>query len=77
MIFHELKLELTTAPFLTSPTTRKEFELFCEASHEGLGCILMQERKAITKIAWAQASNAWLKINSHCLCIENLATLPN
>ena len=38
---------LTEAPILTQPETGKEFVIYNDASHVGLGCVLMQERKVI------------------------------
>lgn len=45
--FQELKKRLTTAPVLTLPDIRKDFEIFCDASRQGLGCVLMQDRKVV------------------------------
>nr|ABA94769.1 retrotransposon protein, putative, Ty3-gypsy subclass [Oryza sativa Japonica Group] len=45
--FQELKKRLTTAPVLTLPDIRKDFEIFCDASRQGLGCVLMQEQKVV------------------------------
>lgn len=45
--FQELKCRITTARILALPTLEKEFEVLCDASHQGLGCILMQEWKVI------------------------------
>src|SRR5512137_2738275 len=45
--FQEMKKRLTTAPVLTLPDIRKDFEIFCDASRQGLGCVLMQERKVV------------------------------
>jgi hypothetical protein len=45
--FQELKKRLTTAPVLTLPDTSKPFEIFCDASRTGLGCVLMQDRKVV------------------------------
>ena len=45
--FQELKKRLTTAPVLVLPDVRKDFEIFCDASRQGLGCVLMQERKVV------------------------------
>ena len=41
--FQTLKTKLTTAPVLVLPDTTKDFVIFCDASHQGLGCVLMQE----------------------------------
>ncbi|WVZ50491.1 hypothetical protein U9M48_001737 [Paspalum notatum var. saurae] len=46
--FDELKKRLTTAPVLTLPNLTKSFTVYCDASKEGLGCVLMQEGKVIT-----------------------------
>ncbi|XP_022641613.1 uncharacterized protein LOC106773250 [Vigna radiata var. radiata] len=45
--FQELKQKLTSAPVLTIPDTGKPFEVFCDASHQGLGCVLMQEKRVV------------------------------
>ncbi|WVZ89701.1 hypothetical protein U9M48_036070 [Paspalum notatum var. saurae] len=41
--FDELKKRLTTALVLTLPDLTKSFNVYCDASKEGLGCVLMQE----------------------------------
>ncbi|WVZ49106.1 hypothetical protein U9M48_000487 [Paspalum notatum var. saurae] len=41
--FDELKKRLTTTPVLTLPDPAKSFTVYCDASKEGLGCVLMQE----------------------------------
>ncbi|WVZ58463.1 hypothetical protein U9M48_008738 [Paspalum notatum var. saurae] len=45
--FDELKRRLTTAPVLTLPDLTKSFTVYCDASEEGLGCVLMREGKVI------------------------------
>ncbi|WVZ49314.1 hypothetical protein U9M48_000683 [Paspalum notatum var. saurae] len=45
--FDELKKRLTTAPVLTLPDLTKSFTVYCDASKEGLGCVLMQEGNVI------------------------------
>ncbi|WVZ71282.1 hypothetical protein U9M48_019884 [Paspalum notatum var. saurae] len=42
--FDELKKRLTTAPVLTLPDLTKSFTVYCDASKEGLGCVLMRGR---------------------------------
>ncbi|XP_052730515.1 uncharacterized protein LOC108324528 [Vigna angularis] len=45
--FQELKRKLTSTPVLVIPGTAKPFEVYCDASHQGLSCVLMQERRAV------------------------------
>jgi hypothetical protein len=45
--FEELKKRLTTTPILVMPDIHKGFDVYCDASHLGLGCVLMQEGKVI------------------------------
>ena len=40
--FQELKDKLTSAPVLTLLEGKKGFVVHCEASRDGLGCVLMQ-----------------------------------
>jgi hypothetical protein len=45
--FEELKRRLTTAPVLVMPDLQKGFDTYCDASRQGLGCVLMQEGHVI------------------------------
>jgi hypothetical protein len=45
--FEELKKRLTTAPVLAMPDIYKSFDIYCDASKQGLGCVLMQEGHVI------------------------------
>src|SRR5438477_1735013 len=54
--FQQLKTLLTTAPVLTQPNVAKPFDVYCDASGTGLGCVLMQEGKVV-----AYASRQWRK----------------
>jgi len=45
--FKEFKRRLANTPVLTIPYTNKSFETFGDASHQGLGCVLMQNKKVV------------------------------
>jgi hypothetical protein len=45
--FEELKIRLTTAPVLIMPDIHKGFDVYCDASQQGLGCVMMQEGKVV------------------------------
>ena len=45
--FDELKQRLTTEPVLTLPSGSEGFTVYCDASRQGLGCVLMQRDRVI------------------------------
>nr|GEZ49855.1 putative reverse transcriptase domain-containing protein [Tanacetum cinerariifolium] len=45
--FPLLKQKLCSAPILALPEGRKNFMVYCDASHKGLGVVLMQKEKVI------------------------------
>jgi hypothetical protein len=45
--FHTLRKLLTTAPVLAQPDSTKPFDVYCDASGTGLGCVLMQNNWVI------------------------------
>jgi len=49
--FEELKRRLTNAPVLTIPDTNQSFEVLCDASYQGLGCVLMQNKKIVAYVS--------------------------
>ena len=38
---------MTIAPVLTLPDIHKKFQVYCDASRLGLGCVLMQDGKVV------------------------------
>jgi hypothetical protein len=46
--FEELKKHLTTVPILVLPDLSKKFDTYCDASRQGLGCVLMQDGQCRT-----------------------------
>jgi hypothetical protein len=45
--FHTLRNHLTTTPVLAQPDVSKPFDIYCDASGTGLGCVLMQNNQVI------------------------------
>ena len=45
--FEELKKRLTSAPILIVPERGIGYTVYCDASHDGLGCVLMQDGKVV------------------------------
>src|SRR5438132_1119929 len=45
--FQELKTRLTSAPVLVLPDIHKDFTVYCDASRQGLRCVLMQDGKIV------------------------------
>ena len=46
--FHTLRAQLTIAPVLAQPDNTKPFDVYCDASGTGLGCVLMQNNRVIS-----------------------------
>ncbi|WVZ60327.1 hypothetical protein U9M48_010370 [Paspalum notatum var. saurae] len=42
------KDKLTTTPVLTLPDLQKNFVVYCDASRQGLGCVLMQDNRVVS-----------------------------
>ena len=42
-----MKRRLTTAPVLTLPDIHRDFVIYFDAFQQGIGCVLMQDRKVI------------------------------
>jgi hypothetical protein len=45
--FNTLRQHLTTTPVLAQPDNTRPFEVYCDASGTGLGCVLMQDNGVI------------------------------
>jgi hypothetical protein len=60
--FWELKKRLTTAPVLVMPDMEKSFSIYCDASGQGLRCVLMQDGHVV-----AYASRQLRKLEEHYL----------
>jgi hypothetical protein len=46
--FQTLRQHLTTTPMLAQPDNAKSFDVYCDASGTGLGCVLIQDNRVIT-----------------------------
>jgi ribonuclease HI len=46
--FEELKKQLTLAPMIILPDVSKTFDIYYDASRQGLGCVLMQEGRVVS-----------------------------
>jgi hypothetical protein len=46
--FEELKKHLTIVLVLVLPDLSKKFDIYCDASRQGLGCILMQDGQVVS-----------------------------
>ncbi|KAK1681539.1 hypothetical protein QYE76_042387 [Lolium multiflorum] len=61
--FQKLKTKLTTTPILIMPDITKPFDVYCDASKIGLGCVLMQEGKYIfTQKELNMRQRRWLEL---------------
>jgi hypothetical protein len=58
--FEQLKVLLTTAPVLAQPDIEKPFDVYCDASGSGLGCVLMKVGRVI---AYASRQLRWHEEN--------------
>ena len=45
--FQELKRILTIAPMLITPVSGEKYTIYCDASRNGLGCVLMQRGRVV------------------------------
>jgi hypothetical protein len=78
--FQELKKRLTMTPVLTMPNMEKPFSIYCDASDQGLGCVLMQDGHVVacfkaTKETRRKVPNPRLRISSCGTCFKNMEVL--
>lgn len=82
-IFQELKKRLISAPILIMPDITKPFDVYCDASKIGLGCVLMQEGKVISYLSRQLKQHEQnypthdLQTSSYSSSPKNLETLSN
>ncbi|WVZ89831.1 hypothetical protein U9M48_036187 [Paspalum notatum var. saurae] len=70
--FGTLKKLLTSAPVLAQPDITKSFDVYCDASGSGLGCVLMQKGRVI---AYASCQLRKHKVNYSTHDLELLAVV--
>ena len=50
--FQELKRRLTSTPILIVPKRGQRYIMYCDASKDRLGCVLMQFRRVVAYDSW-------------------------
>nr|GEX89511.1 retrovirus-related Pol polyprotein from transposon TNT 1-94 [Tanacetum cinerariifolium] len=50
--FQLIKKKLCSAPMLALPEGSKDFVVYCDASHKGLGVVLMQREKVLARVGY-------------------------
>nr|GEX11577.1 putative reverse transcriptase domain-containing protein [Tanacetum cinerariifolium] len=66
--FQLLKQKLCSAPILALPEGSENFMVYCDASHKGLGAVLMQREKVITYMKLNMRQRRWLELLSDYDC---------
>ncbi|CAJ2651612.1 unnamed protein product [Trifolium pratense] len=61
--FQLLKKLLTTSPVLVLPQSDEPYEVFCDASYQGLGCVLMQHKKAVAYASRQLKDSIWVIVD--------------
>ena len=80
--FQELKVRLTTAPMLVFLERGLGYAVYCDASREGLGCVLMLEGKVVAygsrqlKILERNYPTHDLELAAVIFNLEDVETLP-
>jgi hypothetical protein len=77
--FEQLKVLLTTDPILAQPDIEKPFDVYCDASGSGLGCVLMQEGRVIAyasrQLRWHEEHYPTHDVSCGGSCPKNMASL--
>jgi hypothetical protein len=81
--FEELKKRLTSAPVLILPDITKKFDIYYDASRQGLGCVLMQDGQAVSYTSRQlrkheeKLSNSRLGVSRSCAGSQDMEALPH
>jgi hypothetical protein len=57
--FAELKKRITSSPVLILPDLTQKFDIYCDASRQGLGCVLMQEGQVVCYASRQLRKHEW------------------
>src|SRR4051812_7802036 len=57
--FQELNRRLVTAPVLCLPDLQKDFQVYCDASRQGLGSVLMQDGRVVSYASRQLKHHEW------------------
>ena len=57
--FQELKRRLTSALNLIVPERGQGYTVYCDASKDGLGCVLMQSGRVVAYGSWMLKNHEW------------------
>ena len=69
--FQELKQRLVIAPVLCLPDIQRDFQVYCDASRQGLGCVLMQDGRVVS-YASRQLKNHERNYSTHDLELASI-----
>jgi hypothetical protein len=73
--FDQLRSKLIAAPVLIMPDLQKNFDIYCDASRQGLGCVFMQEGHVIA-YAYHQLRKHELNYPTHDLELATVVHAP-
>ena len=70
--FQELKRRLTSSPILIVPERGQRYMVYCDASKDGLGCVLMQSRKFVAYGSLQLKNHKQSYLIRLCLCVARM-----